>query len=82
MPHLETKRPPGPAGVPVFGNAIDFGRDPLAFLAKTAEYGPIASMRLYTRPFYLVHSPELVHQGLVVNDAPLMEAATVSVSPS
>jgi cytochrome P450 len=49
----------------LIGDTLAFGRDPHAFLLEAASYGPLAALRLFSRPFYLVSSPELVQQGLV-----------------
>ncbi len=58
-------RPPGPAKLPLIGDCLAFGRDPHRFLLEAASHGPLATLRLFSRPFYLVSSPELVQQGLV-----------------
>ncbi len=58
-------QPPGPAKLPFIGDTLAFGRDPHSFLLEAASYGPLATLRLFSRPFYLVSSPELVQQGLV-----------------
>ncbi|GAB3705733.1 cytochrome P450 family protein [Halorubrum pallidum] len=58
--------PPGPSGLPVVGNALQFASDPLSFYEEVArEYGPIARYRLGGREFYQVSDPELVEQVLV-----------------
>ncbi|MDH3728929.1 MAG: cytochrome P450, partial [Myxococcales bacterium] len=65
MMKVKPHRPPGPAKLPLIGDTLAFGRDPHRFLLEAASHGPLASLRLFSRPFYLVSSPELVQQGLV-----------------
>ncbi|MDH3202706.1 MAG: cytochrome P450 [Myxococcales bacterium] len=62
---VKPHRPPGPAKLPLIGDCLAFGRDPHGFLLEAASHGPLATLRLFSRPFYLVSSPELVQQGLV-----------------
>lgn len=62
---VKPHRPPGPAKLPLLGDCVAFGRDPHGFLLEAASHGPLATLRLFSRPFYLVSSPELVQQGLV-----------------
>ncbi len=65
MRHALGKRPPGPRQLPFVGNAIPFMRDRLGFLTDAAEYGPVVSLRLFGRPFYLITHPDLIQQGLM-----------------
>ena len=65
MVQIASRRPPGPAQLPLVGNSLSFGRDPYGFLLKAASMGPLTTLRLFSRPFYLASSAELVQQGLV-----------------
>ncbi|MFB6130819.1 MAG: cytochrome P450 [Salinigranum sp.] len=65
----EVDRAPGPDGLPVVGNALQFAEDPLAFLTETArEYGPVARYDVARQPFYQVSDPDLVAHVLVRNN--------------
>lgn len=62
----EGARPPGPRGWPLIGCLPSFGRNPLAFLAKTAaQYGDISYFRLGSQHVYLLNEPELIQDVLV-----------------
>ena len=63
-------RPPGPAGIPLFGQSIGFARDPLGFLSGVAgRYGDIAFFRLGDVPVFFVSRPEYVWEVLVTQRA-------------
>lgn len=49
----------GPAGMPVIGNTLQFQRDPLGFLMRTAaDYGDVARYRLGNITFYQINHPD------------------------
>lgn len=53
--------PPGPRGLPLLGNLLDFARDILTFLTRTArEYGDIALIRITGKTIYLINDPKNV----------------------
>lgn len=61
------QRPPGPHGG-IYGarNLIEFQRDTLGFLTRTAEtYGALAYFRMAAFHFYLVNNPAYVHELLI-----------------
>jgi len=65
-----TTRPPGPRDLPYVGQAWNFARDPLRFLAGTArQYGDIAYFNLGRIPVFYVSSPEYVWGVLVAQRA-------------
>lgn len=52
---------PGPRGVPFFGNALAFRRDPLKFLtAASREFGGVVKFRLGAFDVHLLNEPELI----------------------
>ncbi len=62
-------RPAGPSGG-LFGvrNLLDFQRDTLGFLTRTAHgYGDLVYFRMAAFHFYLVNHPDLVHEVLIKN---------------
>lgn len=60
--------PAGPPGVPIFGNAIRYSRDPFLFFKEVlAEYGEFAHHQSLRTHFYLTYSPELIEHVLVRN---------------
>src|SRR3954451_19382657 len=66
--HISTDRarPDGPKGVPLLGNLVDLGRDPLGFYTECANrYGDIVSMRLGAWPSLLLSNPDDIEQVLV-----------------
>jgi cytochrome P450 len=63
-----TVNPPGPKGIPVLGSLIDFYRDILGFLTKTArEYGDISYFKLGPRDVFLLNHPDLIKDVLVTH---------------
>lgn len=63
---LETPRPPGPRGLPVFGPIARYQRNPFAFLTNTqARYGDVAFTRFAGLDTYLVSHPEAIEHVLV-----------------
>ncbi|HEY6823066.1 MAG TPA: cytochrome P450, partial [Steroidobacteraceae bacterium] len=60
--------PPGPRGVPLLGDAIAFGRDPLRFLTECARrYGDLVAFRIGAWPALLVNNPDDIEYVLVKN---------------
>src|SRR5262245_53081152 len=50
----------------IFGNALDFARNPPVYLEHLARtYGDFVRFHILTQPIYLVNDPELVYQVLV-----------------
>jgi cytochrome P450 len=61
-------RPPRPKGLPLVGNALQYKRDPFAFMLRCArEYGPVSYTRLSGRPHFLLSEPGDVEHVLVTN---------------
>ncbi|KAG2711777.1 hypothetical protein I3760_04G092900 [Carya illinoinensis] len=75
------KLPPGPRGLPIFGNLHMFGKFPHRDLYRLAQtYGPIMHLRLGFVPTIVVSSPQaaelfLKAHDLVFASRPLSEAA-------
>lgn len=64
----KTTLPPGPRGLPVFGNLLDFGRNQLAFVQRMHDtYGPMATIHMGKRPLVLLYKPEFVRYLLTEN---------------
>ncbi|WP_049985558.1 cytochrome P450 [Halobellus rufus] len=62
--------PPGPAGVPVFGNSRQYARDPFTFLASVeAAYGDVAQFDLGPLETYLLGNPRDIERVLVTDAA-------------
>ncbi len=60
--------PPGPKGLPVVGNSLQFSRDPLRFIRETQEtYGRMATIYIGKQPFVLFFRPEHVRYILTEN---------------
>ncbi|RLM56743.1 cytochrome P450 [Halobellus sp. Atlit-31R] len=63
-------QPPGPAGVPVFGNSRQYARDPFTFLTSVAEaYGDVARFDLGPIETYMLTNPADIERVLVTDDA-------------
>ena len=68
MNSVARQRPPGPRGVPLLGNALAFGRDPLRFLTDCAHrYGDLVAFRIGAWPALLVNHPDDIEYVLVKN---------------
>jgi cytochrome P450 len=58
--------PPGPRGLPLVGEALAFGREPLAYLTRAArEYGDVARIPFGPQHFTLVAHPAQIEEVLV-----------------
>ncbi|MEZ3116783.1 cytochrome P450 [Halobaculum sp. MBLA0147] len=58
--------PPGPKGVPVFGNGRQYARDPFEFIgACEAAYGDVVHLELGPRETYMLTNPRDVERVLV-----------------
>jgi len=56
--------PPTPDGLPVFGNGLDFSRDPVGAMENWASLGDVVRLRLPGRSTYMVTHPALVERVL------------------
>lgn len=60
-----TKRS-APRALPLLGHVVEFARDPLSFLEKTArEHGAVVPLHLANRRFVLISDPGLIEHALV-----------------
>ncbi|EJN59909.1 cytochrome P450 [Halogranum rubrum] len=63
-------QPPGPKGVPVFGNSGQYSKDPFSFMTACAEaYGDVVKFDLGPMPVYMLTNPEDIERVLVSEDA-------------
>jgi cytochrome P450 len=61
-------RPPGPKGLPILGNLLDFSRDVLRYYGEwSRQYGDIVALRLGSWPAVLLNHPDYVEHVLVEN---------------
>ncbi|KAK1372089.1 geraniol 8-hydroxylase-like [Heracleum sosnowskyi] len=68
--YAKTKLPPGPIGLPLFGNLLQIGPKPHKSLAKLAkEYGPLITIQLGCYTSLVVSSPEMAREILQKHDA-------------
>lgn len=62
-------KPPGPAGLPVVGNAREYARDPFAFMEACAEaYGDVVRFDLGPMETFMVTDPAEIERVLVSED--------------
>jgi cytochrome P450 len=61
--------PPGPDGIPVAGNTVQFVRDPFEFYDGLAEYGDVVSYSVAGEEFCTLLHPDHVEQVLVTDEA-------------
>ena len=60
--------PPGPRGLPLLGNLLDFRRDTLGFLLASARaYGDVSRYRLGRDDVYLLSHPDHIRDVLVTH---------------
>jgi len=65
---MAQRTPPGPRGVPLLGNALAFGRDPLRFFTECVrQYGDVTAFRIGAWPALLVNNPDDIEYILVKN---------------
>jgi cytochrome P450 len=65
-PHQDSKcRPPGPKGLPFFGNLLEFRGDALRISEWAHQYGDIVALRLGTWPAVLLNHPDFIEYVLV-----------------
>jgi cytochrome P450 len=63
-----TRRPPGPKGLPLLGNLLEFRRDVLRYyLEWSREYGDAVSLNLAGWPAVLLNNPDYAEYVLVRN---------------
>ena len=63
QPHADL---PGPRGFPLFGNLIEMGRDPLAFLTRNQrEWGDLVTFRMGRTQVVQLSHPEHIQAVLV-----------------
>src|SRR5262245_66639332 len=63
-----TRRPPGPKGLPLLGNLLDFRRDVLRYyLEWSRDYGEIVSLNLGGWPVVLLNNSDYAEYVLVRN---------------
>jgi len=76
FPVTHAKVPPGPHGLPLVGNTLEFSHDPLAFYTRLQrDYGDIVSFSQLGKLKYVVFHPDQVnevlkHHTLFVKDIP------------
>jgi cytochrome P450 len=62
------RRPPGPRGLPLLGNLLEFNRDVLRYYEEwSRQYGDIVALRLGTWPAVLLNHPDYAEYVLVEN---------------
>src|SRR5690606_32756274 len=60
--------PPGPKGLPLLGNSLQFARDQLGFLTRTSrDFGDIAAFDMAGWPSLLLSDSDDIEQVLVRN---------------
>lgn len=62
-------RPPGPSGIPLLGNTLQFGRHTFEFLQQCREaYGDVVYFEVLGQPFYQLNDPDDIQHVLVDNN--------------
>jgi cytochrome P450 len=65
-----TRWPPGPTGLPMYGIALKFLRDPLSTLEMLQrDYGDIVRLRVGNQSRILLNDPDLIEQVTVIQQA-------------
>ncbi|WP_459192700.1 cytochrome P450 [Halosimplex sp. J119] len=71
-------RPPGPDGIPLAGNTVEFLRDPLAFYDRCrAIDDDVVSYRVAWSDGYMLKNPADVERVLVTDDADFRRASVI-----
>lgn len=65
---MQSARAPGPRGLPVVGNTLQFLRDPIAFYRTCATYGDVVRADVLGDELYFVFDPVEI-QRVFVTDA-------------
>lgn len=64
--HGAARRPPGPKGLPLLGNLLEFGRDVLHYYGEwSRQYGDVVALGLGSWPAVLLNHPDYVEQVLI-----------------
>ncbi len=71
----QSTTPPKPDGVPLFGHALEFSRDPFGALEQWADRGDLVHLEFPGETFYLVSDPEIVEEVLHDGDGRFTIAA-------
>ncbi|PSP70050.1 cytochrome P450 [Halobacteriales archaeon QH_8_67_27] len=75
------ERPPGPDGVPVVGNTLQFLRDPVAFYDRCAAFeDDVVAYRIATSDGYMLTHPADIERVLVTDDADFRRASIIQDS--
>ena len=69
---------PGPKGIPVFGMALEFSKDPFAYAQRVAEHRPIAAVAFPGMKLVYPLEPELIEQVLVTDAKKYVKGAFMS----
>ncbi|WP_436926398.1 cytochrome P450 [Halosimplex amylolyticum] len=71
------ERPPGPDGLPLAGNTVEFLRDPLAFYDRCRAIDDVVSYRVAWSDGYMLTHPDDVERVLVTDDADFRRASVI-----
>jgi cytochrome P450 len=67
-PETGGRRPPGPPGLPLLGNLLEFGRDVLRYYDEwSRQYGDLVSLRLGAWPAVLLNHSDYAEYVLIKN---------------
>ena len=68
-PATDTRRPPGPRGLPLLGNGLEQARRPLEFFTENARtYGDVVYWELINEPIYQLNHPDTIESVLVTHN--------------
>lgn len=63
-----TRTPPGPRGVPLFGNVLDAWKDPIGLMMKSwREHGDVVKFKFGPFDYLFLNDPDAIHHVLVDN---------------
>ncbi len=72
--------PPGPKGLPVIGNLLEFRKDKLAFFTRLVrDYGDVVRFRIGPRRVVLLSDPSMIEQVLVVQQRNFVKHFVISL---